>query len=231
MRRLGTGAVLAALVGLGAAEPANAYYVWEDREFVDDLQFRGEVDGCGTSEDEWRQTIPGPAKEVEVKSPRDGQSLPMDGPKASWYHATADVDVTASNPYDHLVTITVKGGSRLCGPFELDWKTKSIEVRIEYKQHVYTTTPPVVSCTDSYASISRLRAQSTTCFYATSVARRYLGRLGNAMRRYIAPYTCTDTVIAEGRKVACTAPGTPSAPGTKYVWFRYERPVAPQRPG
>lgn len=225
MGRIGTVVVLAASLGLAAAEPAGAYYVWEDRELEEEVRFKGESEDCDYSEDEWRRGIPGPAKEVEVESPRDDQSLPLEDSRFASGSATASVVISASTPYDHVVTITVKARSPFCGPWESEWKTKPVEVRIKYKQRVYTTTPPVISCTDPWPSISRLRAQRATCFYANSVARRYLGRLGRATRRYIAPYTCIDTLIAEGRKVACSAPALRTAPGARYVWFRYERPA------
>jgi hypothetical protein len=235
MRRLGTVVVLAASLGLAAAQPAGGYYVWEDRELVDKIRFSGESDECdygetpGYSHDDHRQAIPGPAKAVRVVSPSDGQSLRLDGSKSVVIGSITDVLVSATTPYDQVVHIMARGHYPACLPWKKKWKSELVEMRIEYKQRVYTATPPVVSCPEPWQNISRLRAQRTTCFYATSVARRYLSRLGRATRRYIAPYTCLDTVIAEGRKVACRAPGA------RYVWFRYERPavrppVPPARP-
>jgi hypothetical protein len=195
-----------------------------DREIRDKLRFKGETSGCDDYDEEHhREPIPGPARAVKIVTPRKGDLIQLEDSRTIQVGSVKDVVVIATTPFDQVVHVSVTLHSMVCSPFAVvRWNSEPLELRIKYEQRVFTTQAPVISCDERWEKIDRLSAQRTTCFYATSVARRYLARANSPTRRNIAPFTCVEVRAGEDRRVTCRAPGIRGAPGIRYVSFRYE---------
>lgn len=222
MRRAMLLSLLMGLGALAAAAPAQAYYVWQNRELVDKITFSGETDACDFgdtpdfSDDTHDQAIPGPARAVKILRPSSGAPLSLQDGKGFGAGSITNAVVVGTTPYDQVVHVTAEGRYPLCVSTKTRWKSAPIELRVKYQRRVYTSVAPTLNCQEPFVRIHRLRAQRTTCFYASAVARRYLSRApGRAIRRRLAPYTCVDHVAPDHRDVYCYASGL------RHVSFRY----------
>lgn len=221
MRRALLPSFLVLVGGLAAAQPAPAYYVWQDRELVEKISFGGQTDACDPgdtpdlSEDRHDQAIPGPARAVKIVFPIVTHPLSLQGNSPLPAGSITSAFVTATTPFDQVVHITARGAFPTCLGVKTKWKTRPVTLRVKYEQRVYTTVPPVIDCAERFVTIHKLQAQRASCAYAVSLARRYLVRARTLARRYITPYTCLDRLQGERRSVYCYAPGR------RNVRFRY----------
>ena len=207
--------------GMAAAQPAQAYYVWQQRELTEDITFSGEFDSCkpgdyvDPSEDRHDQPIPGPARAVRIVAPRVGTALVSDRRGVLGSFSITSAFVTATTPNDQVVHITARAWVSLCVPTEVRWKTKDVELKVKYEQLVYTPIAPVVDCSEPFVTIHKLQAQRVSCAYAVALSRRYLVRARTLARRKLPPYTCLERLQGSRRSVYCYAAGR------RNVRFRY----------
>ena len=221
MRRVLLRGVLAAAGALVFASPAQAYFVWQEREINEEISFEGETDACDFddtpdfTEDTHQQAIPGPARAVTIVAPETGRNLRLRGSSSVNIGSISAAFVTATNPFDQVVHITARGRVPFCPVSDTKWRAEPVDLKIKYEQRVYTPVPPVVDCREPFLTIHKLQAQRVSCAYAVGLARRYFSRARTLARRYLPPYRCLERPGTPRRFVYCYAPGR------RNVRFRY----------
>lgn len=199
--------------------PAHAEVEWKDREHTTEISFEGKYQDCGDDVEE-RVTVPYPARNVKVRSPRLHQSFKTKGGDLGSVTIKAVEVRQGADPLAHEVVLRAYGGA--CG-FRGSWRSEDIKVRVEYEQRVDVPESFNGRCQERFVTVSRLRTQRTSCTYARSLVLRYLRTLSIRGTHRLAPWVCVDRAVPGGRDVACRGPGR------RFAWFSL-RPAEPGGP-